>query len=154
MSESTTRSKRSLPPRRSSPAENEKHIRWTHRAAYVDTDQGGVVHHSAYVRWLETARIELLRNHGLTYKDLEDVHRLALPVVDVHIRYMRPVHYDEQVDIVCWVGNLKRASIRFDYVIERRGERLTEAEVTCACISYQDRKIRSIPELVVNAVRD
>ena len=41
------------------------------RVQYLDTDQGGVVHHAAYLRWLEAARVELLRERGIDYRRFE-----------------------------------------------------------------------------------
>ena len=41
------------------------------RVQYVDTDQAGVVHHAAYLRYLEAARIELLRARGIDYRQFE-----------------------------------------------------------------------------------
>jgi len=38
---------------------------------YAETDQMGLIHHSAYVVYLEQARIEYLESIGLAYHELE-----------------------------------------------------------------------------------
>ena len=41
------------------------------RVQYYETDKMGIVHHSNYVRYLETARTELFRDKGYAYDDME-----------------------------------------------------------------------------------
>ena len=118
------------------------------RVGYADTDQGGVVHHSVYFRWMEQARVELLRANGVDYRSLEYDRKMALPVADAHIKYRRPAHFDEELEVECRIGKLGRASIRFDYRVLRGEELLTEAEITLACIQLPSGKLRSLPELV------
>ena len=44
----------------------------TIRVRYAETDRMGLLHHANYLVYFEQARTELLRQHGLSYKDLED----------------------------------------------------------------------------------
>ena len=59
------------------------HINQTEiRVIYADTDQMGVVYHSNYLRYFEIGRTELLRELGISYKDMEAC-GLFLPVKEV-----------------------------------------------------------------------
>jgi acyl-CoA thioester hydrolase len=68
------------------------------RVRYVETDQMGVVYHSNYFPYFESARAESIRQLGFTYADMERM-GVIMPVVDVHCRYLRPARYDDLLTI-------------------------------------------------------
>ncbi len=41
------------------------------RVQYYETDNMGIVHHSNYIRYFETARTEMFRMSGYSYDDME-----------------------------------------------------------------------------------
>ncbi len=59
------------------------------RVRYAETDQMGVAYHGEYFAWFEVGRTDLLRELGLTYRELE-ADGLRLPVIEVQARYLRP----------------------------------------------------------------
>lgn len=118
------------------------------RVQYVDTDQGGVVHHAAYLRFLEQARVELLRARGVDYRRFELEVGKALPVAEVRARYRRPARFDDALVVETWVGLVNRAKIRFDYRIKRGDELLLDAEITCACVRLDEMRLCSMDERV------
>lgn len=119
-------------------------FRYRVRVSYVDTDQGGVVHHAAYLRFMEQARVELLRARGIDYRRFEAERKKALPVAEVRARYKRPARFDDELEVETWVGVVNRAKIRFDYRIWRGDELVNEAEITCACVDLTKMKICSM----------
>lgn len=46
---------------------------YTHQAQYYETDQMGIIHHSNYIRWMEEARMDLMDQIGLSYKEMEAI---------------------------------------------------------------------------------
>ena len=58
----------------------------------------GVVYHSNYFPWFESARAEAIRDMGLTYAEMEKS-GVIMPIVDVHCRYLRPAKYDELLTV-------------------------------------------------------
>ena len=70
----------------------------TIRVRYAETDQMGVVYHSNYFPYFESARAESIRQLGFTYADMEKM-GVIMPVVDVHCRYLRPALYDDLLTI-------------------------------------------------------
>ena len=68
------------------------------RVRYAETDQMGVVYHSNYFPYFESARAESIRELGFTYADMEKM-GVIMPVVDVHCRYLRPALYDDLLSI-------------------------------------------------------
>lgn len=122
------------------------------RVGYVDTDRGNVVHHSTYLRYLESARVEWLRARGVAYKALELDEEYGLPVVEASLRYRRPAHFDDELVIETWIGKLTRATLRFDYTIWRDSEELGGAEILLACVKLPAGTPRSIPETIKKVV--
>ena len=41
-----------------------KIVPYEHNAKYYETDQMGIVHHSNYIRWMEEARMDLMKADG------------------------------------------------------------------------------------------
>lgn len=68
------------------------------RVRYAETDQMGVVYHSNYFYYFESARAESIRQLGYTYADMEKM-GVIMPVVDVHCRYLRPALYDDLLTV-------------------------------------------------------
>ncbi len=118
------------------------------RVQYIDTDQGGVVHHAAYLRFLEAARIELLRAAGIDYRRFELEVGKALPVTEACVRYKRPARFDDLLSIETEVGVCNRAKIRFDSRVLRGEELLCEAEITCACVLLSEMRVCSMDERI------
>lgn len=114
------------------------------RVLYVDTDKGGVVHHAAYLRFLEAARVELMRHAGVDYRRFEEETGMAIPVAEARVRYRRPARFDDALEVETWVGAINRAKLRFDSRIWRGGELLTEAEITCACVILREERVCSV----------
>ena len=121
---------------------------WRVRVAYVDTDQGGIVHHATYLRYLEQARIEHMRTRGLSYRVMEQDDKLALPVVETQLKYRAPARFDDSLEIETWIGSINRAKLRFDSIIRCEGRVLTQAQISLACIRLPEGRITSIPQVL------
>jgi acyl-CoA thioester hydrolase len=68
------------------------------RVRYAETDQMGVVYHSNFFPYFESARAESIRELGFTYADMERM-GVIMPVIDVHCRYLRPARYDDLLTV-------------------------------------------------------
>jgi acyl-CoA thioester hydrolase len=90
---------------------------------YVETDQMGVVHHANYIAWFELARTHLCALSGFHYAEIERKGVLLL-VTGVEVRYHRPAHYGENVEVECWADRLASRGVRFGYLVRRGNERL------------------------------
>jgi acyl-CoA thioester hydrolase len=88
---------------------------------YGDTDQMGMAYYANYLYWFEVARTEWLRARGKSYREIE-ADGYVLPVTEAWCRYLSSARYDDRLRLWSWVSELGRASLRFDYVIERVGD--------------------------------
>lgn len=86
------------------------------RVLYADTDRMGIVYHASYLRYLELARVELIRGAGLPYTELEAL-GLALPLTDICVRYVAPALYDDIMTVHIGLTRLTRVRVEFDYRI-------------------------------------
>ena len=68
------------------------------RVRYAETDQMKVVYHGNYAQYFEVARVECIRELGLTYKKIEEM-GYVMPIVDLQIKYLQPAHYDDLLTI-------------------------------------------------------
>lgn len=116
-----------------------------HRVKFFDTDTMGVVHHSNYIRWFETGRVEFLRELGLTLTEFMD-DGILFPIVEVAAKFHAPAKFDDELEIVTTAETLTRAKMKFNYVIRRRGEEKILAEGTSTNVFTCDGKICRLPE--------
>lgn len=114
------------------------------RVIFGDTDQMGVVYYANYLRFFEASRAALLRSLGRNQKDLDEWN-VALPVVEATCKYRRPAHYEDLLDIDVSVGELRGASLRFDYLVRRAEVLLADGFTRHACVDRNGRP-RRIPE--------
>ncbi len=127
---------------------NENH-QWSEtrlRVRYAETDQAGVVYHSNYLVWLEVGRVELCRDHGFNYREMEREDDALLPVVEAHVKYHSPAKYDDEIVVRTRVVRLRTRSIKFAYEVLRAsdGLLLAEGETYHAVMNSQGRT-RSFP---------
>ncbi|HTE52738.1 MAG TPA: thioesterase family protein [Kofleriaceae bacterium] len=116
------------------------------RVIFGDTDQMGVVYYANYLRYFESARAAMMRDRGLSGRDLTRL-GVQFPVAEASCRYRRPAHYEDLLDVDIGVAALGHASIRFSYAIRRGEELLAEGHTMHACIDSSGRPRRIPPEL-------
>lgn len=140
----------SLPPASQRPAVSESRI----RVRYAETDQMGVVYHSNYFIWFEVGRVDLMRNLGFSYRELEQEHKCFIAVVDARCRYKSPAHYDEEIIIRTHLKNVRDSVIHFGYEAVRMsdGTLLAEGETT-HIVTDESMTRRVIPEKYITALK-
>ena len=125
----------------------------TLRVNYSETDQMGVVYHANYLIWFDRARTELMRETGVTYRELEQ-QGVYLAVSEVKVRYRAAARYDDLVRVRCWVRELASRRVTFGYVVDRAdtGEMLATGETSLVSLTHQHTLTR-IPEHVLDLLK-
>jgi acyl-CoA thioester hydrolase len=119
----------------------------TLRVRYADTDQMGVVYHSNFIVWFEVGRVEMLRQIGFTYRDMEKDDNVHIAVVDVRCRYKAPARYDDVIRVRTRLVNLRASMLHFSYEIVREDDGLLLADgETVHIVVGSDFKRISLPE--------
>jgi acyl-CoA thioester hydrolase len=122
------------------------------RVKYPETDQMATVHHSNYAKYYETARWELFRNIGVTYRSIEEAGYI-LPVIRMNSRFLKTIHYDDLITVKTTLKNIRGARMWFSYkLFNVNGELANEAEIELACVRKDNWEPCIIPEFLVKAI--
>lgn len=99
------------------------------RVRYGETDQMGYVYYGNYASYYEVARVEALRNLGMSYRKLEDS-GVMMPVLENHSYYHHPVRYDDLLDVQVTLPDLPSVRITFEYAFRARENKLVHSGKT------------------------
>jgi len=132
------------------PAVNETRL----RVRYAETDQMGVVYHSNHLIWFEIGRVELLRDLGFSYRDMEREDGRYIAVAEAKCRYRAPVFYDDEVIVRTRLRNVRESVVHFGYELVRadNGALLAEGETT-HIVTDSNMKIAELPEKYLKVFR-
>jgi acyl-CoA thioester hydrolase len=124
------------------------------RVRYAETDQMGVVYHSNYIVWFEVGRVEMLRQLGFTYRDMEEQDDTHIAVVDVRCRYKAPARYDEVIVVKTWLILVRDSLLHFGYELlrEEDGKLLAEGESVHIVVNAAFKRVH-LPEKYLVTLR-
>jgi acyl-CoA thioester hydrolase len=108
---------------------------------YAETDMMGVVYHGSYLPWFEVGRTTLLKEHGLSYRDLEAA-GYRLPVLEVSVKYLKPALYDDVLTVVTTMDEKPLLRIRLSYEVRRGEDLLVTGQTVHAFIDREGRPVR------------
>lgn len=94
------------------------------RVRYGETDQMGFAYYGVYAQYYEVARVEAMRQLGLHYARLEREHGIWMPVMEMHVRFLRPARYDDLLTIHTTIPSMPEKDIRFRYEIRNEKNEL------------------------------
>lgn len=118
---------------------------WPVTVYYEDTDAGGVVYHSNYLKFFERARTELLRHKGVSQQALLK-EGIGFVVRHMDIDFLQGAKLDDHLVVNTSVVELKRVSITFcQEIVNLDGSALCKASVKVACVDSQTMKPKAIP---------
>ena len=103
------------------------------RVYYEDTHAGGIVYYANYLRFLERARTELLRELGHSQQELLQ-QNIAFAVRSAHIEYLKAAKLDDLLTVETAIESVGHAQMMFTQCIRRNDERLLDAKIRLACI--------------------
>ncbi|MBO5291569.1 MAG: acyl-CoA thioesterase [Lachnospiraceae bacterium] len=101
-------------------------IPYERKVFYYETDRMGIVHHSNYIRWMEEARIDFLKQIGLPYDGIER-EGILIPVLAVAAEYKKPFRFGDSFRIELRLVEFSGIKFTIKYEIYKR-----ETEELCA----------------------
>jgi acyl-CoA thioester hydrolase len=116
------------------------------RVYFENTDAGGVVYHSEYLKFLERARTEWLRHLGYDHQSLVRDHRVLFVVTAMAIDFVRPARLDDSLLVSVRLESLGKVRCVFAQEVRRDDEVLVQARVTVASVTGENMKPVEIPE--------
>ena len=118
---------------------------WPIRIYYEDTDSGGVVYHSNYLKFMERARTEWLRDFEIDQKTLKDNLNLMFVVHEIDIKFSRPAVFNDEIEVQTKLEKLGSVKIELEQKIFRSSEILIESRVVVASVNSMSMKPMRIP---------
>lgn len=125
---------------------------WPVRVYYEDTDSGGVVYYANYLRFFERARTEWLRQLGFEQDELRANSGIIFSVCEVQLAYHRPARFNDRLNVVSTISQLRKASVMFAQQVHRVSPGTTETEsllcsgtIRVACVHAEAFRPLAIP---------
>lgn len=122
------------------------------RVRYAETDQMGYVYYGNYAAYYEVGRVELMRQLGTSYREIEEM-GIMLPVRDFSVRYFKAAKYDDLITIETRLEEMPGVRITFLYdIYNNKKELLTSAKTTLVFIDKKTQKPIQAPEWFLQKV--
>lgn len=108
------------------------------RTRYAETDQMKVVYYGTYPQYFEVARVEALRELGMTYRQMEE-DGIMLPVFKLDVQYHKPALYDDLLSIHTYIREMPTSRITFHHEIyNEKAELLTTGSVQLVFVNREN----------------
>ena len=125
---------------------------WPVRVYFEDTDAGGVVYYANYLKFMERARTEWLRQRGFEQDRLRADAGILFVVRSVQLDLRRPGRFNDALSVTCTPGALGRATIDVAQSVSRGNLELASANVRLACVDAERFVPVAIPAPVRSAI--
>ena len=114
------------------------------RVYFEDTDFSGIVYHANYLRYMERARSDMLRQLDMDQHTAFESGEGVYAVADMSIKYLLPAKLDDDLVVVSTVNKLRAASVIIDQTIYRETDKIASATVQAAFLSSNGRPRRHL----------
>lgn len=122
------------------------------RVRYGETDPMKYVYYGNYAQYLEVARVELFRDLGISYQEIEEK-GIWLPVSEYYIKYLKSAKYDDLLLIKTFIKKKPMARIEFEYEIYNQNQELLSlAQTTLYFFDSQRQKIIKCPDFLMQYI--
>jgi acyl-CoA thioester hydrolase len=100
------------------PSRNPADYPFSHRlrTRFAETDAMGVIHHAAYLPYLEEARVAYLEHLGRPYVEVREG-GIDPAVLEASVQYRKPLRFDEEVAVHLWGGAVTRTTFQMAYLL-------------------------------------
>jgi len=116
------------------------------RTRFAETDAMGIIHHAAYLPYLEEARVEYLRAIGHPYDAVrggeEEEDPREFPVLEVSVHYRQPLRFDDEVAVSLRIGAVRGATFQIAYLLAVGAEARATAVTVHGCVDSAGRPVR------------
>lgn len=124
------------------------------RVYYEDTDSGGIVYYANYLRFMERARTEFLRQGGFSQQALRETHKRLFVVRSVNVDYLSPARLDDLISVSADVIDCRRATLAFSQELTLTdGTVLCRGQVKLACLDAETMRPAAIPGNIIEAIK-
>ncbi len=122
----------------------------TFEVRYYETDMMGIVHHSNYIRYFETARSKALKDLGLPIEKIESS-GIMMPVIHIECDYKIPLKMGDEIKIISKIKELPKVKFTIDSdIFNEKGEKVASGSVTLGFIHSGNRRPTRVPHFVLS----
>ena len=124
------------------------------RVRYGETDQMGFLYYGNYAQYYEVGRAEAIRALGMTYQEMEETHKVMMPVMSLNMRFVRPALYDELLTVTTNLRKLERKTITFHMEIHNEKGKLVNGGSVKLCFMHtESRKSMETPDCLLTKLK-
>ena len=109
---------------------------------YEDTDVGGVVYYSNYLKFLERARTEFITSIGLSNKKLLDEYKTLIIVKSCNIEYIKSAKLEDRLKIYSSIESLNKASLVMVQNIKKDDYLIIKAKLKLVTVNKEGKPIK------------
>ena len=117
------------------------------RVYYEDTDLAGIVYYANYLKFIERARSEWVRNLGLDQNVLRKDHGIVFAVRKVEADYLKSAKFDELLLISTELQKKTRVRLNFSQEIYRDSDLIFRANLVIVPLSVAGRLVK-LPKII------
>ncbi len=117
------------------------------RVYYEDTDLAGLVYHANYLKFIERARSEWVREMGIDQAAMKAADGTVFVVTRIEADYRAPARYDDLLTVETTIARATRVRAVFEQTVLRGPDPLFSALVTVTCVDGAGRPKRLPPVL-------
>ena len=114
---------------------------------YEDTDVGGIVYYSNYLKFLERARTEMIESIGLSNKKLLEEYKTLIIVKSCNIEYLVPAKLEDKLKIYSSIELFNKASFVIIQNIKKDDNLIVKAKLKLVTVN-QEGKPTKIPSVL------
>lgn len=127
---------------------------FTKRIYYQDTDAGGVVHHSSYIKFLEILRTEWFRSLGFNLIDLRNKFGGIFIVRKINIKYLNFANLEDLLTMNLEVEAAKKSIIILHAKIRVNNIEILRANMSLAFYNPESMKTQSLPDEIIKKIME
>ncbi len=125
------------------------------RIRYGMTDKMGVMYYGNYSMLYEIGRVELMRDIGILYSEMENNQKIGLPVTDLTVKFIKPARYDEKIKVVTRLSEMPSWNISFVHELyNEENVLINKAEVNLVFYDMINKKVARCPDNLKEALKD
>ncbi|WP_146344472.1 tol-pal system-associated acyl-CoA thioesterase [Falsiphaeobacter marinintestinus] len=116
------------------------------RVYYEDTDMGGIVYHANYLRYIERARSDWVRQLGNDQNAMRDA-GIVWVVRRIEADYINTAKFEDELTVETEMSNLTGVRLTMNQLVRRGETEIFRAVVTAVCMNADGKPVRLPAEI-------
>lgn len=112
---------------------------------YEDTDMAGIVYHANYLKFIERARSDWVRGHGIDQNAMREHEGVVFVLHRIEADFRAPAQFEDSLSVRTEVRSVGGVRLVLHQQVLRDGEVLFSAEVTLVAMHLDGQPTR-LPE--------